>query len=293
MPFSYTRPQFSLPFTIPAGTVTIDFTDLSSQVVNIASAVRYTVRELTDPSVCAWAYLASEMNGDDSGANNTWAASEVSGDYQGLMRLTCDRTAPGDTKTIQTITFSSTTLSNFFGCTTTTPNVIVVGNDEQYFQGTQMGYGLWIAHSGADCFLEINESTTEDAVVVTESPDGTSTIDDFGGVTRKEIVISQVPASMIWDYYAQGGEGSNSDWVDTYGGTQYDDQQAFDVFRQQWLLLSDSQSCRFFPDQSVLGQYTEINPGAADMWIARLSEAVERESRAPYRFRLTITANEV
>lgn len=279
MTFAYTRPQFCLPFTVN-GTVTVNFTDASSTgaiTIGSSSTIRYTDRT-TDPTSDAWAYLAQEMSSGDAGG--TWAASELAGGYQGRVVLT--RT-PSDGKTVDTVVFSSTAFSNLFGFTTASN-----GATANAVTAQSMGTGLWIAHSGADTFLEMDESWSDDAVVITESPDGTSTIDDFGGVTRREIVITQVPAAMVYPHYVE-----DDDWISSYSGVLSDEQQSWDTLRQQWLLLSDGQTCRYSPDATGPSVYYSLSPGAEDRWIASTRNAAEIETRAPYRFRLTITANEV
>jgi hypothetical protein len=289
MPFSYSNPQFCLPFTIPAGTIVIAFTDLSSVNVTVAEATRYTDRT-GDPASDAWAYLAAELNADDSGANGTWTATEVSGGYQGLVKLACDRSGSGDGKTIQSVTFPSTTMSNLFGITTVNPSITVGSVSDQSFQGTQMGYGLWIAHTGADIFQALTEARTLDVGTATESPDMSATLLSFGQVKRRTVLMLSVPAAMVWDHYASSAD---SDWVDVYGGVQYDDQQAFDVFRRQWLGLADGQYCRYSEDATAPSTYVQLVPGAADGWIFDLSSAVEASLDGSYKFTLELTANEV
>ena len=282
MTYSLTRPQFCLPFVVN-GTVTVNFTDLSTTgpiTIGSSSTIRYTDRT-TDPSTDAWAYLAQEMSSGDAGGS--WAATELAGDYQGRVVLT--RT-PADAKTVDTVVFSSTTFSNLFGFTTASN-----GATANAVTAQQMGHGLWIAHSGADTFQAIaGEVTTDDAVVITESPDGTATLDDFGGVERVEIEIQQIPASMIWADYAERDSGA---WATSWGGVYSDDQQAFDTFRQQWLSLSDGQSCRYSRDSASPSIYMAINPGGEDRWIARLNEALTRETMASLRYTLRLTCNKV
>lgn len=290
MAFVYRNPMFAIPWTLNT-TVTVTFTaglDLGPVTIGGASTTVWTDRRggSEDP----WAVLVSALNTADAG-NGTWSQAERATDYRGRLRLTCDRSA-GDGRTISEVQFADANVAALFGFTSSGNAPDIVGND-QNFDAPRMGYGQWVTHTLADLLMAELETRQLDEVAVAESPDGTSTVLDFGGVERKIISLIDVPPAMVLPYYAEGGEFADDDWMTNIGGPVGDTQAAFDTLRRQVLTLGDGQYLRFYPDQDTPATYVDLAIGREDTWIRGLSTVASRFSSAPLAYAFTITGNEV
>ena len=286
---AYTQPQFALPFVVD-GTVTVAFDTGADVVVSVGSSttVKFNDRSDAHSGHDAVDFVVDAIDTADTGG--TWAYAEVAGDFKGRTKWT--RTA-SDGRNLSAITFSGGLTGRMFGFTDDSPSLAdgqIVAN---VATGTWIRQYLWIPQPASQILLAEEEKTRVDAVVSTSSPDGTTTRDYYGGADRRRIVIYSIPAAGIWQFYAdQAGYSANQ------GNTAGDLNCAFDSFRQLWrgdLPTSDAAKlyCRFAPDLTSPLTSVQINPGAGDTWIGDLSQALEVESRSPYRFALTLDVFEV
>tara|TARA_R110000751_G_scaffold273961_1_gene374806 strand:+ start:18717 stop:19550 length:834 start_codon:yes stop_codon:yes gene_type:complete len=275
---AFTVPQFAIPFTV-AGTVTITFTDASTTAATVVSATRYNDRRFSS-STDAAAYVATAMSSADSGG--AWTASEVAGDFQGKLSLT--RGSITDGKTVSLITFSAGLTGKMFGydsnAPTATANVVT---------GTWMRQYLWIPHPTALVFQTRTEVFTDDSLVITSSPSGSSTVDQFGRINRAEIEIVDIPAASMLQHYT-----SQADFAAKIGATTGDLNCNFDSFRQDFIDIGATEM-RYSKDRTVPATYTTLKPYDESDWLRDVSPrspAVTVASIHPYRFDLTIIAIE-
>ena len=277
---NFTQPQFALPFTLN-GTVTANFTTglpVGPVTVGSSSTTRWNDRTgatATD----ALAFLTDALDTADTGG--TWAATEASGDYLGRCVLTTVRTGLGDGRTLSSLVFAGSVTGKMFGFTSNTATA-----SAQAVTSIWCRQYLWIPQPASTILQGVNELTRLDAVVGTSSPDGTTTRDYYGGVDVRRIEIFSVPAASIWQHYAD-----DSDYATKIGATVGDENCAFDEFRKLWRNgLPASAYCKYWPDLATLGTLTQLEPGADEMWMGDLTQGIEVEQQAPYRFLLAIKA---
>lgn len=276
----YTQPQFCLPFTC-VGTVTITFTDTSTQACTVATATRYNDRTGV-VGTDALTYVAAAMDTDDGGGD--WAASEVSGDYLGKSILT--RSNISDGKTVSKIAFSAGLTGRMFGYSSNAPTATATAN---VVTGTWIRQYLWIPQPASLILMANNEKTDVETVVATSSPDGTTTRDSFGSVDKRTIEILTVPGACVWR-----DRTDDADYAAVIGATTGDQNAALSEFRALWAAgLPASTYCRFFPDVNTLATFHKLEPGEGARWMGDLNEALEMESKAPLRYSVRLDAFEV
>ncbi len=275
-------PQIAYPVTVPAGTLRLHFTDLTTKDLSITGGVsRYNARS-TDEAVDALAYLAAQAEAADAPTGGTWDAGEANGYYKGLPTLTnATRT---DGKTLGSIEFRDGLSGALFGFDLDT--IVVSGG---VAVGLWQRRGLWLPSPVIDGgpYAALIEPTTSDAVMLTESPDGSVTRDAGGRLTRWTIELEDLPPASVLPHYSE-----QLVWANEVYGVAGDPNMALESWRRNFL-DDDADSFRLWPDHEDLSTFYDLRPGQGDDWIAGLGDFLVEISRQPYLLGIVLTALEV
>ena len=278
-----TQPQWCAAFEITTDVeITLAFTDLTTKLLTIPAPGSLLYNDRTGnigTDLLAW--LADQMTTQDFG--ETWTASEPSGSYIGRPTLT--NTHPRfDTKTLDTVTFTSGLTNVDLGFESATMNAFLDASGFDYaITGAWLRGRLWIAQESS--FLALDEVTREDTVVVTTSPDGTNTKDYYGGLSMRATELLTVPAAIVWPHYANDALFTAA----VSGMTAGDLNAPLDIFRQHW--RDSSYPVRYSPDLTAPTVFYELE--VVDPWIGSLKRVVNPIGLSPRLYNARLTALEV
>ena len=277
-----TQPQWCAEYSFTEDTViTLSFVADPDVALTLPSngITRYNDRTgVVATDLLAW--VAQELTNQDG---EVWDDVEPSGSYKGRSQLVCDHPR-ADGKTLSAVTFTSGGITaTDLGFESSTMTAVATAGGDYAITGAWVRGRLWIAQG--DSFMALDETTREETVVVTTSPDGTNTKDYYGGFSIRSTQLITVPAACVWPQYANDSLFATA--VD--GMTAGDLNAPLDVFRQTW---RDSTSpIRYSPDLTAPGTYVELE--VVDPWIGNLKEAVTPIGLAPRLYSVNLTALEV
>ena len=159
-------------------------------------------------------------------------------------------------------------------------------SDPAYILFGNRGAGHWVLPPPG--LLAASEERQRTIQTATTSPDGTTSRDVYGSITRKRIDLLSLPGASVFLDYA-----NDADHCAVIGCNTGDAAAALDELRRRWCLIDDDVSCRFYPDVSTPATFVALRPGAGDEWMSSLDEAVDMISEGPLYFDATIGAFKV
>lgn len=269
-------PALARPITIGASTITIDYDGATTEVINVTAATRYN--DLSgNASSDLWAYVLAAIN---AASAFTWVAETVANRPYGRRRLAIN----GETDTVVSVTFSSSALATAMGFSSTTPSVATIETAPGVFSSrvtalwTPQGY--WSPHSELTTALVRDPWRYEDAALVTESPTGGATVDDYGGVALRRVDLVRLYAANSLECYRL-----DSDFATGQGDLlTTDPHYSWEAFRRGWLQAGGS--ARYYPDRETPATYNTVQPRAP--WIASSSQGLSEFRTNPLTFNLSI-----
>ena len=228
-----TTPQWVASYTLTeAPVVTLTFTDTTTKVLTLPLGVgpppwpplTLWNDRTGNPATDLLAWVAVEMAGQDG---EVWDDLEPAGDYIGRPQLVNDHPR-ADGKTLFKVEFTSGLQAADLGFEFSSMSAVITPGGDYAITGAWIRGRLWIPQ--ASSFMALDETTREETVVVTTSPDGTNTKDYYGGLDIRATELLTVPAALIWPQYA-----NDPLFTAAVSGMTAGDQNApLDVFRQAW-----------------------------------------------------------
>jgi hypothetical protein len=267
-------PALARPIAIGASTITIDYDGATTEVISVTAATRYN--DLSgDAASDLWAYVLAAIN---AGSAFTWVAETVANRPYGRRRLAVN----GAPDFVVSVTFSSSALSTALGFSSTTPAVVVSGSVSFTSRVTALWtpQGYWTPHSELVTALVRDPWRYEDAALVTESPTGGATVDDYGGVALRRVDMVRLYAANALECYRLDGDFAvgQGDLLTT------DPHYSWEAFRRGW--LQGGGSARYYPDRAAPATYNTVQPRAP--WIASSSQGLSEFRTNPLTFNLSI-----
>ena len=233
-------------------------------------------------------HLATRLQAAElaAGTNGSWSVEQLSGTYKGVFKIQREKGDAVDSVTSLEVTGGEVSMVTFgFSTTTVAPADPVA--DPAVWTATNRAQGLWVIDEYPGLCAGAEE-TTRTTVLSTTSPDGTTSRDTYGDVTRKTIMLMTLPAASVYQFYVD-----DADYASIISAATGDVNACFDELRRLWSRLDSSLYCRFFPDINDLTDYVQLQPGAQDGWLASLDGVASRVSDSPVLFDITISAFKV
>jgi hypothetical protein len=267
-------PAFARPITVATSTITIDYDGATTEVISITGATRYNDQS-GDAATDLWAYVLAAIN---AASAFTWVGEAVTNRPFGRRRLAIN----GAVDFVVSLTFSSAALATALGFSSATPAVVVSGSVTYTSRVTAAWtpQGYWSPHSGLVTPLVRDPWRYEDAALVTQSPTGATTVDDYGGVAVRQVQLARLYAANALACYRGDADfiGDQGDLVVT------DPHYAWEDFRRGWLQAGGA--ARYYPDRDTPATYSTVYPRAP--WIASSSQGLTQGRGNPLVYDLNV-----
>lgn len=289
----FTRCSFSLPFEITTATqirLTLASSAVGATTVTATAAAGTYYNDL-DVSGAAIGdnllrHLLDQLEAAEAsaGTDGTYTLTLQAGDYKG--RYTISRTqgnAADDVTSLRIVSGGEVAMATF-GFASAAPAPTSGTADPAVWTAPNRAAGLWVLASYPALYAggEERQSTT---VLSATSPDGTTTRDTYGDVTRKTIDLLTLQGAEVFTFYAD-----DADYASAIGAAAGDANAALDELRRLWARVGADVYCRFTPNIGSITEYVQLQPGAQDAWIATLDAAAARVSSSPLFYDVTLTA---
>ena len=253
--------------TAAAGTYYNDL-DVAGTVLGV-NLLRHLLDQLTAAETAA-------------GTDGTYVLALQSGDYKG--RYTIQRTqgdASDNVASLEILSGGEVTMKTF-GYTSTSPTPTSGTANPAVFEATNRAAGHWIIDEYPGLCAG-DEEIKETTVLSATSPDGTTSRDTYGDVTRKTIMLMTLPAASVFQYWTD-----DADFASALGCATSDPNASLDELRRLWARIGPDVYCRYTPNIGSITTFVKLQPGARDTWLARLP--AERISSNPLLYDVTLTA---
>lgn len=271
---SLRTPAFARPITIGASTITLTYNVATTEVINITAATRYNDLSSSASSEL-WAYVLAAIN---AASAFTYALSSPSARPYGRRQIAV--VIDGDFLT--GVTFSDAALALALGLpsATPTPAVTAAGTIKtSRVVGAWTPQGYWTPHSELVTALVRDPWRYEDAALVTESPTGGATVDDYGGVALRRVDLVRLYAANALECYRL-----DSDFTVGQGDLlTTDPHYSWEAFRRGWLQAGGS--ARYYPDRETPATYNTVQPRAP--WISSSSQGLSEFRTNPLTYNLS------
>lgn len=294
---NFTQCSFAIPYTITAATqIRVTFNDSAQgAVTRTASAVPGTYYLTTDQTVSAGTdsllghllYQLEQAEAVLPATLGTYSISEISStpNYRGRMLILRAQGDPVDSVASIEILGGEITLETFGRLSDPWAPLSAPGNPA-IFISTNRGIGHWILDDVS--LMASTQETPRTIAAAVSSPDGTTSRDVWGTVTRKQLELLTLPGAAVYTHYVD-----DADFAAVIGCATGDHSASFDDLRSRWAELPDTASVRFTPDIDNAGTYQQLVAGAEDAWITALDGAAQIISDGPLFFDLSIEAYKV
>jgi len=287
----FTRCAFSLPWEITTATqirLTLANSAVGATTVT-GTATAGTYYNDLDVSGAAigdnlLSHLLDQLEAAElaAGTLGTYTLVLQSGDYKG--RYTIQRAqgdAADDVTSLEILSGGEVTMVTF-GYTSATPAPTSGTANPAVFTATNRAAGHWIIDEYPGLCAG-DEEVQETTVLSATSPDGTTSRDTYGDVTRKTIMLMTLPAASVFRYWTD-----DADYAAALGCATSDPNASLDELRRLWSRISPDVYCRYTPNIGAIGTYVQLQPGARDEWLSRLP--ADRISTNPLLYDVTLTA---
>lgn len=268
-------PQFALPVSIPASVVTVTYASHPPVAYNISAATRYNARS-TDASLDVLAYVLGIIQAVDTGSTS-WTPGNLASSYTGIATIVNVR-AGGDARGAATsLEFTSGLTGADLGFTSNT----VAASPNGTFTATYRRKYFWTPDPDGVPLLVLDEPRALTSNVRTTAPGGTTTIDFYGSMKEREVIIARMDAANVYSHYSSdsGYAGAIASTLNTA-----DPNAAFEGLVSQWAATSAA-SVRYWPDRSDLTTYVDLAPPEqGGEWLGDLTQAFTESSPRPHRF---------
>lgn len=287
----FTRCAFSLPWVITTATqirLTLTASAVGATTVTATAAAGTYYNDLdvagTVLGVNLLRHLLDQLTAAETaaGTDGTYVLVLQSGDYKG--RYTIQRTqgdASDNVASLEILSGGEVTMKTF-GYTSTSPTPTSGTANPAVFEATNRAAGHWIIDEYPGLCAG-DEEIKETTVLSATSPDGTTSRDTYGDVTRKTIMLMTLPAASVFQYWTD-----DADYAAALGCATSDPNASLDELRRLWARISPDVYCRYTPNIGSIANYVQLQPGARDTWLARLP--AERISSNPLLYDVTLTA---
>ena len=287
----FTRCAFSLPWVITTATqirLTLTASAVGATTVTATAAAGTYYNDLdvagTVLGVNLLRHLLDQLTAAETaaGTDGTYVLVLQSGDYKG--RYTIQRTqgdASDNVASLEILSGGEVTMVTF-GYTSTSPTPTSGTANPAVFEATNRAAGHWIIDEYPGLCAG-DEEIKETTVLSATSPDGTTSRDTYGDVTRKTIMLMTLPAASVFQYWTD-----DADYASALGCATSDPNASLDELRRLWARIGPDVYCRYTPNIGSITTFVKLQPGARDTWLARLP--AERISSNPLLYDVTLTA---
>lgn len=287
----FTRCAFSLPWVITTATqirLTLTASAVGATTVTATAAAGTYYNDLdvagTVLGVNLLRHLLDQLTAAETaaGTDGTYVLVLQSGDYKG--RYTIQRTqgdASDNVASLEILSGGEVTMVTF-GYTSATPAPTSGTANPAVFEATNRAAGHWIIDEYPGLCAG-DEEIKETTVLSATSPDGTTSRDTYGDVTRKTIMLMTLPAASVFRYWTD-----DADFASALGCATSDPNASLDELRRLWARIGPDVYCRYTPNIGSITTFVKLQPGARDTWLARLP--AERISSNPLLYDVTLTA---
>lgn len=279
-----TRQQFqiSLPITIPAGSITVDWAIRANQVATLTSSTGYSNRRynaLGAAEIATTVLLAIQA----LPVSGTWTLAERSG-IKGRVRLQCT-----DTQTITSLTLP-TGLGAILGFASDvlTPTITGgVGAWVSTFDAPYRQRGLYIPEPEVEAYFDPDEWRDVGTVIAAQAQTGAGTLDIYATVRRRTISVQYV-----------GGYSGRASYVDAgFGASVGVDAADPNISWEEFVTLWREQASPIAASQNGAGRlalstaapqtFRVVYLDALAPWVADPAQALAQASPAPLLYELT------
>ena len=281
---SLTVCAFALPYKIDNGPhFEFKLASATAVQVTVPDGVYYPDHDTGAASNLLKAITTALTTADTTG---TWSFSEVAGDYRGRWQIARAQGAGETLEYLKSLTSEISMIEAGFSTASVVPDSGTESSASATFTPSDRFAGSWVLGSlnSTELFVGALERP-QSHTVITTSPGGVSTVDNYGDLTTKTIELSTLQAASVYPFFS--GELS---YMNKIGATIGDENAAFDTLRSRWADLDTSiGNGRFYPDIDAPSSYVEVQPGQGHQWIQSLDNAAVEISRSPLLYDLSIT----
>jgi len=275
--------QISLPITIPAGSLTVDWAVRANEIAPISSSLGYSNRRynaLGAGEIATTVLLALQA----LPVSGTWTLAERTG-IKGRVRLQCT-----DTQTVTSLTLP-TGLGAILGFASDTLTPTITGGVGAWVSAFDAPYrarGLYIPEPEVEVYVDPYDWRDVGTVIAAQAQTGAGTLDTYPTVRRRTLSVQYI-----------GGYSGRASYVDAaFGaavGVDADDPNiSWDEFVALWreqaapVATSQQGSARLALDTSAPQTYRTVYLDALASWVADPAQSLRQVSLAPLLYEMTV-----
>ena len=273
--------QISLPLTIPAGNLTVNWAVRADEVAPLTSSTGYSNRRynsLGGGEIATTVLLALQA----LPVSGTWTLAEQSG-IKGRVRFQCT-----DTQTITSLTLP-TGLGAILGFASDVLTPTITGGTGAWvstFDAPYRALGLFIPEPEVEVYFDPDDWRDVGTVISAQAQTGAGTLDVYPTVRRRTIEVQYI-----------GGYSGRASYVDAgYGAAVGVDsadpniswEEFVTVWREQASPVASSQNgaARLALNTSAPQTYRTVYLDALAGWVADPAQALTQASPAPLLYEL-------
>ena len=279
-----TRQQFqiSLPITVPAGNIVVNWAVRADETAPISSSTGYNNRRYNALGVgeIATAVLIAIQALPVSG---TWTLAERSG-IKGRIRLQCT-----DTQTITSLTLP-TGLGAILGFASDVLTPTITGGIGAWvstFDAPYRAFGLYIPEPETEVYLDPYDWRDVGTVIAAQAQTGAGTLDIYSYIRRRTLSVQYIGGYSGRASYVDAGFGAG------VGIDSADPNISWEEFVTRWreqaspIASSQNGAARLALSTTAPQTYVTVYLDALAPWVADPAQSLTQVSPAPLLYELT------
>lgn len=275
--------QISLPITIPAGNITVDWSVRANEVAPLSSSTGYNNRRyntLGGGEIATTVLLAIQA----LPVTGTWTLAEQSG-IKGRIRLQCT-----DTQTITSLTLP-TGLGAILGFASDSLTPVITGSIGAWvstFDAPYRARGLYIPEPEAEVYFDPYDWRDVGTVIAAQAQTGAGTLDIYPTIRRRTLAVQYIGGYSGRASYVDAGFGA-SVGVDS-ADPNISLEEFVTLWREQASPIASSQSgaARLALSTAAPQTYVTVYLDALAPWVADPAQALTQASPAPLLYEMTL-----